>query len=183
MSEQRLILLFRGINVGGNKSVKMDALRRVLADAGFTDVATYIQSGNVALTSTHDERETAALVEATFPEAFGFTSRPTVRSLDAWRALVAGNPFAAPAAEDGRRVHAVILDDAPVGGAVEALRAVATSEQMELRDGVLYLHTPDGFGRSEVAKALDRALKVPLTARNWNTVVKLLELAEGNSGE
>jgi uncharacterized protein (DUF1697 family) len=181
MNGRTLILLFRGINVGGNKIVKMQALRAVLAESGFSDVATYIQSGNVVLTSEHDEDETAAIVEAAFPAAFGFTSRPTVRSLERWRRLVAENPFRAAAEEDGRRVHAVLQDGVPTGEALEALRALATTERIEVIGDVLYLHTPDGFGQSAVASALDRELRVPLTARNWNTVLKILELAEGRA--
>jgi uncharacterized protein (DUF1697 family) len=181
MSQDVFILLFRGINIGGNKIVRMETLREVLAEAGFGSVATYIQSGNVVLTSEKDESAIAATVEAAFPKAFGFTSHPTVRSLDTWRRMIADNPFAA-AAQDGKRVHAVLLDGTPSEEAVQALRALATTERMELREGVLYLHTPDGFGRSKVAGALDKVLQVPLTARNWNTVLKLQEMAE-NRGE
>jgi uncharacterized protein (DUF1697 family) len=173
------ILLFRGINVGGNKIVPMEKLRQMLTEAGFGSVATYIQSGNVVLTSDDDEPTIAARVTSLFDAAFGFSSRPTVRSLDAWRRLVDDNPYAAAGAEDGRRVHAVILDAAPTAEAIAALRALATTEQLDLKDGVLYLHTPDGYGVSQVAKALDKLLKVPWTARNWNTVLKLQEMAEG----
>jgi uncharacterized protein (DUF1697 family) len=169
------ILLFRGINVGGNKIVRMETLRRVLTDAGFEGVTTYIQSGNVVFRSDLDQTSILATVETVFEPAFGFTSRPSVRNLETWRLLIADNPFTP---EEGRQVHAVILDAAPAAGAIDLLRNLASTEQMELLDGVLYLHTPDGFGRSEVAKALDKVLKVPWTARNWNTVLKLREMAE-----
>jgi uncharacterized protein (DUF1697 family) len=182
MSHDVFIVLFRGINIGGNKIVRIKTLRKVLAEAGFGSVATYIQSGNVVLTSEKDESAIAAIVEAAFPEAFGFASHATVRSLDTWRRMIADNPFAT-AAQDGKRVHAVFLDAPPSEEAVQALRALATTERMELREGVLYLHTPDGFGRSKVAGALDKVLKVPLTARNWNTVLKLQEMAEGRPRE
>jgi uncharacterized protein (DUF1697 family) len=102
-----------------------------------------------------------------------------VRSLAQWQELAAGSPFAP---EDGRQVHAVVLDAAPKAEAVDTLRALATTEQIEVRDGVLYLYTPDGFGRSAVAAQLDRMLKVPLTARNWNTVEKLLAMGEAAAG-
>jgi uncharacterized protein (DUF1697 family) len=73
----------------------------------------------------------------------------------------------------------VLLDGVPSPEALQALQALATTERIEVRDGVLYLDTPEGFGRSKVAEMLDRVLKVPLTSRNWNTVLKLHELAEG----
>ncbi|MPZ48787.1 MAG: DUF1697 domain-containing protein [Dehalococcoidia bacterium] len=177
MSENAFILLFRGINVGGNKIVKMETLRKVLAEAGFGGVATYIQSGNVVLTSDKDEKAVIAGVEKVFDKTFGFSSRPTIRSLKAWRRIVKGNPFV-DVAQEGRQLHAVLLDAAPGKEAVATLKSLAASEQIEVKDGVLYLYTPDGFGASEVAKGLDKVLKVPLTARNWNTVLKLQEMAE-----
>jgi uncharacterized protein (DUF1697 family) len=177
MAESVYILLFRGINVGGNKIVRMEALRKALTDAGFGNVATYIQSGNVVLTSDLEPNAITKMVESAFDTAFGFSSRPTVRSLAEWQHVVEANPFDG-VFEEGRRLHAVLLDAEPAPDSVEALRALVTSEDIELRDGVLYLHTPDGFGRSEVAKSLDKLLKVPLTARNWNTVLKLQQMGE-----
>jgi uncharacterized protein (DUF1697 family) len=176
MSESVFILLLRGINVGGNKIVRMETLREMLVEAGFGKVATYIQSGNVVLTSDKEESAIVALVETAFVGTFGFSSRPTIRSLAAWGRVIAGNPFASA---DGRQIHAVFLDAVPGDGSVRALEALATTERLELKDAVLYLYTPDGFGRSRVAEALDKTLKVPLTARNWNTVLKLQEMAEG----
>jgi uncharacterized protein (DUF1697 family) len=174
-----LVLLFRGINVGGNKVVRMEALRKALSDAGFGEVATYIQSGNVVITADDNEEAIQSRVEAIFSEQFGFSSRPTVRSLERWRQVVGGNPFGDAAAEDGRRVHAVLLDGEPDEAALQELEALAGTERMAKAKGVLYLHTPDGFGISKVAESLDKVLKVPLTARNWNTVLKLSEMAEG----
>jgi uncharacterized protein (DUF1697 family) len=177
MDQSVFILLFRGINVGGNKIVRMETLRKVLNDSGFRGVATYIQSGNVVLRSNKDEGEIVRVVETVFTKTFGFSSRPTLYSLDAWRRVVDSNPFA-EAALDGSRVHAVLLGDAPTEEAFRALRALATTERIEVKDATLYLHTPDGYGGSAVAKALDRVLKVTWTARNWNTVLKLQEMAE-----
>lgn len=181
MTQHVYILLFRGINVGGNKIVKMETLRRVLSAAGFGDIATYIQSGNVVLTSNDDENAIAATVTQVFDETFGFSSRPTVRSRQAWLRVVEANPFA-DVLDDGKRLHAVFLDGTPAPEAVRALEALASTEQIALKGDVLYVHTPDGFGVSEVAKALDRVLKVPLTARNWNTVLKLQSMVEGVQG-
>lgn len=178
MAAKPYVLLFRGINVGGNRSVPMRTLRDALTHAGFAGVATYIQSGNVVLTSDQDAAAIAATVDDVFRRTFGFPSQATVRSLDAWRRLVAENPYPEAAAADGRKVHAVLLEGSPAAEALASLRALASTEEIEVRDGALYLHTPDGFGRSKVAESLDRALKVPLTARNWNTVLKLQDMAQ-----
>jgi uncharacterized protein (DUF1697 family) len=178
MSEDVFILLLRGINVGGNRIVPMEALRGVLLEAGLMSVKTYIQSGNVVFRSEQDEGTLTSLVEGAFQEAFGFSSRPTLRTLAAWSRMIAANPFAG--VEDaGRRVHAVLLDAGPARPDFEELASFCTTERFEPGEAVLYLHTPDGFGRSRVAAMLDRTLKVPLTTRNWNTVLRLRDLATG----
>ncbi|MCG6858274.1 MAG: DUF1697 domain-containing protein [Salaquimonas sp.] len=174
------LVLFRGINVGGNKIVRMEVLREALTKAGFDKVATYIQSGNVVLTSDKKASEVAALVAKQFEQAFGFSSRPTVRSLEQWRELIAGNPFVAEA-KDHKTVSEVLLDETPADDAVERLRGFATTERIVPGEGVLYLHAPDGFGRSKVAEKLDATLKVPLTIRNWRTMLKLLDMAESTA--
>lgn len=178
MSDGVFILLFRGINVGGNKIAKMETLRGVLTKAGFGKVATYIQSGNVVLTSGKTAKATAEEVEAVFAATFGFSSRVSIRSVAEWRAVVDANPFP-QGTDDPKRLHAVILDAAPDDAAAGRLQALATeSERFRIENGVFYLYTPDGFGISKLAAGLDRALKVPLTARNWRTVLTLLEMAE-----
>ena len=175
------IVLFRGINVGGNKVVKMELLRAMLGELGFGDVATYIQSGNVVLTSDGTVGVVSEAIEGAFSGAFGFSSRPTVRSLDEWLRVIEEDPFAEVRSE-GKQLHAVLVDEQPSEGAIDALRGVAGTEELVLKDGVLYLYTPDGFGRSKVAESLDKLLKVPWTARNWNTVLKLREMAEAAGG-
>jgi len=181
MSGGVFVLLFRGINVAGNKIAKMQTLREVLTDAGFGKVATYIQSGNVVLKSGKSAKATTEEVEAVFAATFGFSSRVSVRSLDEWRGIVNANPFP-QGADDPKKLHAVMLDEAPDDGAAGRLEALASeSERFRIEKGVLYLYTPDGFGISKLAAGLDKALKVPLTARNWRTVLTLLDMAEAAS--
>lgn len=182
MSDTVFIVLFRGINVGGSKVAKMETLRSVLAKAGFGNVATYIQSGNVVLTSDRSAEKVAAIVEKVFAEAFGFSSRVTVRPASAWQRLIAENPFP-QGADDPKRLHAVLLDGVPPPDAAARLQEKATAtERFVLSEDVLYLFTPDGFGTSKLAEALDRVLRVPLTARNWRTVLTLMEMA-GKAGQ
>lgn len=178
MNTDVFIVLFRGINVGGNKVAKMQTLRAALDKAGFGDVATYIQSGNVVLTSEKTASGVADGVETMFSETFGFFARVSVRTAREWRRLVDDNPFP-QAAEDPRRLHAVLLDGMPAADVAERLRDKATAtERFVIGEGVLYLFTPDGFGTSKLAEALDRLVKVPLTARNWRTVLTLMQMAD-----
>lgn len=169
------VVLFRGINVGGAKSVRMEALRSALLDAGFSDVASYIQSGNIVLRSRLGKDDVRALVERTFMACFGFDSNSMVLTAGDWQDIIRANPFAAAAA-DGKSLHAIILDEQPPSAALDTLRSLASTEQIALTGKTLYLYTPDGFGRSPVAAKLDRVVNVPLTARNWNTVLKLQEM-------
>ncbi len=171
------IVLFRGINVGGNKVVKMETLRTVLNKAGFADVKTYIQSGNLILTSNQTARRVGETISALFPTTFGFESRVSIRNIDEWNCMIAKNPY--PGAGDNpKSLHAVILDGDPSEAALaEFAGKAAESESFTLRNRVLYLYTPDGFGTSKLALALDKVLKVPLTARNWRTVLRLQEMA------
>ncbi|ATU91389.1 hypothetical protein B5P45_17285 [Phyllobacterium zundukense] len=171
------IVLFRGINVGGNKIIKMETLRTVLTKAGFADVKTYIQSGNLVLTSKQTARRIDDTISDLFPKTFGFESRVSVRNIDEWNCMIAKNPY--PQAEQNpKSLHAVILDNDPTDAALAEFEIKAgESESFTLRNRVLYLYTPDGFGTSKLALALDRVLKVPLTARNWRTVLTLQKMA------
>ncbi|CAN7432091.1 DUF1697 domain-containing protein [Phyllobacterium sp. LjRoot231] len=171
------IVLFRGINVGGSKKVKMETLRNVLVEAGFEGVKTYVQSGNVVLRSNKTARQIAETISGIFSKTFSFESRVSIRNIDEWNCMIAKNPY--PQAEENpKSLHAVILDDDPTDIALDnfASKAIET-ESFTIRNRILYLYTPDGFGTSKLALALDRVLKVPLTARNWRTVLALQELA------
>lgn len=96
-------------------------------------------------------------------------------TLEEWNALIAANPFPGPA--DGRHLHAAWCDGTPTG--LARLRALAVAgEGIEAVGNVCYLHTPHGFGTSKLAEKFDAWLGVPNTARNWNTVLKLRDLAE-----
>ncbi|PSH66207.1 MULTISPECIES: DUF1697 domain-containing protein [Phyllobacterium] len=171
------IVLFRGINVGGKRVVKMETLRTLLIKAGFTDVRTYIQSGNVVLASNQTARRINETISALFSKAFGFESRISIRNVDEWNCMVAKNPYP-EASESAKSLHAVILDGDPTDAALADFTSKASGkESFTLRNRVLYLYTPDGFGTSKLALALDNALKVPLTARNWRTVLMLQEIA------
>ncbi len=172
------IVLFRGINVGGNKRVKMETLRNMLVGAGFEGVATYVQSGNVVLKSSKTARQIAEVISKRFSASFGFESRVFIRSTDEWNCMINKNPYP-QAVENPISLHSVILEGDPTDAALEAFATKASeNESFTIRNRVLYLYTPNGFGTSPLAAALDKALQVPLTSRNWRTVLALQELAE-----
>jgi|SRR5579883_412283 len=169
------ILLFRG--VGGATQLPVAPLREALAEAGFENVATYINSGNAVLRSHLSREKVIATVAEICEEKFGFTKAIYAPTLKEWEGLIANNPF--PDFKEGKHVHAVVLAGDPPEGAVEKLREHAVEgEAIEVVDRVAYLHTPFGLGTSKLGEKFDKGIGVGNTARNWNTVLKLQELAK-----
>lgn len=172
--------LLRGINVGGGRKVPMAELRTLLEGLGHTGVRTYLQSGQAVFASAHgDEESLAAELARAVEEHFGFAVDVIVRDHAYLRAVADACPF--PAAElEGRQLHATFFS-APVGperfAGIDA--EARLPEEFRLGDRVLYLYVPDGLGRSKLAEQLARprvTKGVVATTRNWNTVVKLVEL-------
>ncbi|MBZ9808201.1 DUF1697 domain-containing protein [Mesorhizobium sp. BR1-1-9] len=182
MSGNVFIALFSGINVGGNRIVRMADLRAFFEDLGFCDVATYVQSGNAVFRSEKGDAATLTKeIEAAFEKKWGFHSRIMVRDLGWVERLVRENPYP-EIAEEPTKLHAYALERAPTAEEVARLAERCTGpERFEIKGDVLYLHAPDGLGKSVFANLIPRTLKVPGTARNWRSVLALLEMA-GKSG-
>jgi uncharacterized protein (DUF1697 family) len=182
------VALLRGINVGGRNRVAMAALREVVEGLGHTGVATYIQSGNVVFTSAEADPATlAAALERAVADQLGVRPRVVVLSCEQLTQVVAANPF--PGEPNPRLVHALFWNGPP---GTEELAAVAAAQRQAREEGsrdearvvgtTLYLHTPDGYGRSELAARLARIgggrTAATATARNWATVRKLLAMCD-----
>jgi uncharacterized protein (DUF1697 family) len=176
---QRLIALLRGINVGGNKLIDMGRLRDLLADLGYTDVRTYLQSGNAVFTSPTPPREAAADVEAGIAKEFGIDCRVIVRTGPQLAAVIAADPLLHLLGNPSRHFVA-FLDRSPQPDAAQALsQRDYGADQLRIVDEHIYLWCPNGISKSAFAKInLDRVLGTAVTVRNWNTVTKLAELAE-----
>lgn len=173
----------RGINVGGNHKLPMKELAALLGGEGLSDVATYIQSGNVVFRCP---RATAPALEKRIGTAIskqhGFQPRVMVLTAAELEQAAAANPF--PQAEaDPTKLHLFFLATKPVSAHLGALHELkAGSEAFELIDKVFYLYTPDGVGRSKLAERAERLLGVDATARNWRTVGKVLEMTRRLDG-
>jgi uncharacterized protein (DUF1697 family) len=168
------IALFRGINVGGNSILPMKELVAVLESLGVQDIKTYIRSGNVIFRSkAADTAQLAGKIGATIRKSHGF--EPQVLLLDAavLDKVIRENPY--PEAEAvPNTLHVNFLAAIPPKPDLKALEKIrAESERFHLADDVLYLHAPDGIGRSKLAAGMERLIGVPMTSRNWNTVRKL----------
>lgn len=174
-SDEVYIVLFRG--VGGKTQLPTKPLREALTAAGFRSVATYIASGNLVLASDLSADDIKAGVAAIVLERFDFSKSIMVVTRQVWSDLIAQNPFP-DAVGEPTTLHAFALEAEPSQQAVEALTARAVApERVIVRGKVLYFHAPKGFGTSKLPPIIDRTLGVATTARNWNTVVRLAELA------
>ncbi|MFE0651172.1 DUF1697 domain-containing protein [Streptomyces sp. NPDC059534] len=173
--------LLRGINVSGHRKVPMAELRSVLEELGHRDVRTYLQSGNAAFTTDSDASEAALTTELedAIESRFGFRVDCLVRDGAYLAAVAAACPF--PAAElEGKQLHAVYYSGPADPERFASIdRDAYLPEDFALGDRVLYLYAPDGLGRSRLAEVVGRPAVVKglvATARNWNTVRKLIEM-------
>ncbi len=175
-----VIALLRGINVGGHNKLPMAQLREIAASIGMADVQTYIQSGNLVGSTDGDPSAVGPALAQAITRATGLSVPVIVRTGGDWAALVAANPFPA-VVEPGKHVHVICLP-AP---ASESLRGFDSSvfapEECAVLGSQIYLHLPDGLGRSKLVIAVNRFPEAAAgTARNWNTVQQLAELAESS---
>jgi uncharacterized protein (DUF1697 family) len=182
------VALLRGINVGGGGKVPMAELRELLTKLGYSDVKTYIQTGNIVFTPSHgDTGKLAAEIQDAIKSSFGVNTFAVVLTKAELATVIAANPY--PDEPNPKWVHGVFLVDDPqqaqherVAGAVAAAARRGSRDEASIVGKTLYLHTPDGFGTSELAKELlMKNRRDPLasgTARNWSTISKLLALCE-----
>ncbi|HEX6932181.1 MAG TPA: DUF1697 domain-containing protein [Streptosporangiaceae bacterium] len=182
------VALLRGINVGGGGKVPMAELRALLTTLGHADVKTYIQTGNIIFTPPHDDTgKLAAELQDAITSSFGVNTFAVVLTRAELAGVIAANPY--PDEPNPKWVHGVFLVDDPqqaqhdrVAAAVAAVAGRGSRDEAKIVGKTLYLHTPDGFGTSELAKdLLMKNRRDPLaagTARNWSTVTKLLALCE-----
>lgn len=172
----RLVILLRGVNVGGHGRLPMADWRKVLTAQGFDDVATYIQSGNAVLTSDAPVDQVRAQVQDGIADHFGFRPACIVLTATELASHIAANPFP-QAMDDPKSLHLFFLSG-PATLDAEGLQTHATkAEAFALLGDCFYLYTPNGFGRSDVAQKLDRYLKAEVsTARNLRSCLKILDL-------
>lgn len=181
------IALLRGVNVGGKKLAMAD-LREAVAGLGHTEVSTYIQSGNALFSS--GETDTGALaagIEKAIADRAGIQSRVLVLTRGELEQVVRANPY--PGEPNPKLVHVLFLlpGQRPelagmLADAQQQARDKGSRDTARLLERAVYLHTPDGYGRSELALRLGRLSArqgSEWTARNWATVIKLLSLSSG----
>jgi uncharacterized protein (DUF1697 family) len=171
------IAFFRGNNVGGRSTLPMKELVTIFESLGARDVRTYINSGNVVFRLDNpDLSEFSRRFAAAIRERYGFEPGILVLSPGDLEEAVRENPFPG-AVREPAALHLGFLARVPERPDLEKLTALRKeTEQFSLRGRVFYLYAPEGVGRSRLAAGAEKALGVPMTDRNWGTVMKIREM-------
>jgi len=175
------IALLRGINVGGHNAVAMSDLRDLLTDLGFAGATTLLQSGNIVFQATaQTSTSLESMLEKETAKRLGVSVDYIVRSASEWAKVVAANPFPKEAKEDPGHLIVMSLKTAAPAKSGSALEAsIKGRETVHAARKHLYIVYPDGMGTSKFTGALiERVVGSRGTARNWNTVLKLLALSQ-----
>ncbi len=172
------IALLRAVNVGGTGRLPMKDFRAACERAGLRKVSTYIASGNLVFESDLAADAVKTLIAGVLRDEFALVKNHTlIRTPGDLAAAIGGNPFADAARERPNLLMVAFLDGEPPAGAAQALAAYEGPERLHLDGDRLYIdHTAPRL-RTRLAPFLEKALKVPATSRNWNTVNKLLAMA------
>jgi uncharacterized protein (DUF1697 family) len=180
MSEATHIALLRGINVGGKNRVPMAELRDLAVRLGWTDVQSYIQSGNLVFRAGGDPPALEAALESAISSAFGLSVPVIVRAASAWPAYIAGCPFPDACQSEPNLVMLALSKAEPKPEAAEALlERAANGERVERVGDAIWIHYASGAANSRILPGLlDRMVGSPVTTRNWRTTLKLGELAD-----
>lgn len=174
------ISILRGINVSGQKSIRMADLKALYESLGFKAVQTYIQSGNVLFeTSKGDGQALAAKIEKAIAKQYGFEVPVLLRSAAELNALIAANPYSERRDIDTNRLYLTFLAEVPAKEALERTKACNfPPDEFSIAGKEVYLHVPHSYGNTKLSNTFfENKLKVKATTRNWKTVLQLAELA------
>jgi uncharacterized protein (DUF1697 family) len=176
-----IVSMLRGVNVGGHHQIKMPELRGLCESLGMSQVETFIQSGNViGVARARDLARLGKQIEDAIERRCGFRCDVILRTAAELRDAIARNPFAArPGIDPARLLVTFLGGDPEPTGREQVLKMDIAPEELHIHGRQAYIYFPDGIARPKLSWALiGKAVKTPATARNWNTVRKLLEIAE-----
>jgi uncharacterized protein (DUF1697 family) len=159
------VALLRGINVSGQKMIKMDALKQSLSKLELKNVATYVQSGNVVFQSEMQALELSQIIKKVILQDFGFEVPILVFSISTWERILTQNPFNKETVIDQGALYFVLFTDLP--------------KMFYIGENVVYLNIPNGFGNTKLNNNFfESKLKIEASTRNWKTAYQLLEMAK-----
>ncbi len=174
------ITLLRGINVSGQKKIKMTDLKTLYEKLGFQDVQTYIQSGNVVFKSAKNKKKVLRdNIEQEISKVYGFFVPVHVLEFSELKTVFINNPFVNNRKEDISKLHVTFLDDIPKNENISTLSGIQYADDEFVVDKtIIYVFCPNGYGRTKLNNNFfEKKLKTTATTRNWKTIGKLIELA------
>ena len=175
------ISMLRGINLGSHYSIRMEDLKALYKTLGFSEVRTYVQSGNVVFDAAgSDDIRIAASIEAAIKQTYGFDVSVFLRGARELQRLLDTNPVLRGRSEDPTKLHITFLYTLPDAAKARGLQIPANAGHDEfVVDGrEVFVFCPDGYGRTKLSNAFfERKLELPATTRNWNSVGALLNMA------
>lgn len=175
------ISLLRGINVSGQKLIKMDALRLMFTDLGFNSIQTYIQSGNVIFQNEETEsKKIEKRIADKINERFGFIVPVMVKELADLSAVLKNNPFVINRNEDVTKLHVTLISHLPKQEEIDKIKSDQyLPDEFILTDKTIYLFCPNGYGKTKLTNTFfENKFKVVATTRNWKTLNELFNIAE-----
>lgn len=177
-SAHRHVLLLRGVNVGGNKTVPMADLRGMLAGLGYTNVRTLLNSGNAVfdVPRSSPPAAIAARIEVAVEETFGFPARSFVLAASGIDRVIDENPLSARVDQSSRLLVAFLRTPDDVAGLTPLLSGAWGDDELAVGSQAAYLWCRNGISQSDLPAAVGRAVKSDVTTRNWATLLKLQAL-------
>jgi uncharacterized protein (DUF1697 family) len=171
--------ILRGINVGGHKKILMSDLKALFEEAGYINVSTYIQSGNVIFRSPEEipSDQIAEKIGKAIHRKFGFDVPVIVRTIEEMQRTVKNNPFLAEHEIDTEKLHVTLLSGIPEKKLLEAVRTYDfPPDKFSVVDRDIFLYCPDGYGNTRFSNNFfESKLRISATTRNWKTIIKLAE--------
>lgn len=175
------ISILRGINVSGQKIIKMDTLKEMYEDLQFINVQTYIQSGNVVFQCNKPEQKDLELIISNqIVNKFGFEVLVIVFEISEFKSIIERNTLATDKTKDTSRLYVTFLSYKPEGVNIENIyQYKSPEEEIVITEKAVYLYCPSGYGKTKLSNTFfENKLKVGATTRNWKTTTELLKIAE-----
>jgi len=173
------ITMLRGVNVTGHNTIKMEVLRGLCQGLGFRNVETYVQSGNIVFQALLENPEAISKrIGETVLRSFGFDTPVIVRTSKEMRNVIGNNPFLKEKGIDSSKLHVTFLSETAQKGSEKKLETLATNpDRFYPASHEIYLYCPGGYGRTRLSNnAIEKALSVEATTRNWKTTNTLFEM-------
>ena len=173
---KQYIALFRGINVGGKYILPMQDLKNIFEKLNCKNVTSYIQSGNIVFNYEKDAAKIGSKIQSAVFNNFGFKPAILILTSQEFMSAVKNNPFSS---NEGKTIHFFFASSTPSSPELQKLNILKSeTEKFKLLENVFYLYAPDGIGRSKLAASVEKCIGVSVTARNLNTINKIISLLE-----